>query len=119
MDVRPPEAGLPIDRDMVLLMTIHKVLVANHKAKHVMLKFLVDAQRSTGIDGHFEAEYELADGESLKLFCKQMRDDMVFSVTRGKSQMTYSVKLTKYVNDDLLAVNMKDYEDLVQHWLKD
>lgn len=119
MEVRAPEAGLPIDRDMVLVMTIHGVLVAAHKAKHVMLRFVVDSQRMTGIDGHFEAEYEMPGGEMMKVFCKQMRDDMIFSVTRGRSQLNYSVKLTKFVNDDLLAVNMKDYEELVRHWLND
>jgi hypothetical protein len=119
MEVRAPEAGLPIDRDMVLVITIHRILVTAHKAKPVMLRFVVDSQRMTGIDGHFEAEYELPGGEALKVFCKQMRDDMIFSVNRGKSQLNYNVKITKFVNDDLLSINNKDYEELVRHWLRD
>jgi hypothetical protein len=44
---------------------------------------------------------------------------MMFKVTRGRSQLNYSVKLAKYVNEDLMAINMRDCEDLVSHWLND
>lgn len=119
MEVRAPEAGLYIDRDMVVVMTLHGVLVSKHRARPLALKFLVDSQQDTGVDGHFEGEYELPGGEMLKVFCKKMRDDMVFTVRRGRSQLSYSVKLSQYVNDDLLPVNMEEYEDLVKHWLED
>jgi hypothetical protein len=119
MDVTAPEAGLPIDRDLILVTTLHRILVGNHKAKPIRLKFVVDSQRVSGVDGHYEAEYELSNGIVLKLFCKQLSDDMMFKVTRGRSQLNYSVKLAKYVNEDLMAINMRDCEDLVSHWLND
>jgi len=117
--VTAPEAGLPIDRDLILVTTLHRILVGNHRAKPIRLKFIVDSQRVNGVDGHYEAEYELLDGTGLRLFCKQSRDDMMFKVTRGRSQLNYSVKLAKYVNEDLMAINMRDCEDLVSHWLND
>ena len=119
MDATAPEAGLPIDRDLILVTTLHRILVGNHKAKPIRLKFVVDSQRVSGVDGHYEAEYELSNGIVLKLFCKQFRDDMMFKVTRGRGQLNYSVKLAKYVNEDLLAINIGDHEALVSHWLND
>ena len=98
---------------------MHRILVGNHKAKPTRLKFVVDSQRVSGVDGHYEAEYELSNGIVLKLFCKQFRDDMMFKVTRGRGQLNYSVKLAKYVNEDLLAINIGDHEALVSHWLND
>jgi hypothetical protein len=119
MEVRAPEAGLPIDRDMVLVLTLHKVLVSIHKASLVMVRFIIDSQRMNGVNGHYEAEYELPGGGVLRLYCKQTNDDMMFRVTRGKSQLNYSVKLSKYVDDDLMPISQRDCEDLVSHWLRD
>ena len=98
---------------------MHRILVGNYRAKPIRLKFVIDSQRVSGVDGHYEAEYELSNGVVLKLFCKQVRDDMVFKVMRGRGQLNYSVKLAKYVNEDLLAVNIGDHEELVFHWLND
>jgi hypothetical protein len=44
---------------------------------------------------------------------------MMFRVTRERGQLNYSVKLARYVNEDLIAINIEDYEDLVTHWLND
>jgi len=119
MEVRAPQAGLPIDRDMVFVMTLHKVLVEGHSAKPILLKFLIDSQRVNGINGHFEAEYEFANGAVIRLYFKQANEDMMFRVTKERGQLNYSVKLAKYVNDDLIALNAGDYEALVTQLLKD
>jgi len=119
MEVRAPQAGLPIDRDMIFVTTLHKVLVGNHSAKPIMLKFLIDSQRVNGINGHFEAEYEFANGAVIRLYFKQSNDDMMFRVTKERGQLNYSVKLAKYVNEDMIALNTEDYEDLVTQLLKD
>lgn len=119
MEVRAPQAGLSIDRDLIFVTNLHRVLVEGHGAKPIMLKFLIDSQRVNGINGHYEAEYELADGVVMRIYFKQSNDDMMFRVTRGRGQLNYSVKLAKYVNDDLLPINPEDYEDLVTHWLRD
>ena len=119
MEVRAPQAGLPIDRDMIFVTTLHKVLVGNHSAKPILLKFLIDSQRVNGINGHFEAEYEFADGAVIRLYFKQVNEDMMFRVTKERGQLNYSVKLAKYVNEDLIALNTEDYEDLVTQLLKD
>jgi hypothetical protein len=119
MEVRSPQAGLPIDRDLIFVTTLHRVLVESHSAKPIMLKFLIDSQRVSGINGHYEAEYELANGAVIRLYCKQSNDDMMFRVTRERGQLNYSVKLARYVNEDLIAINIEDYEDLVTHWLND
>lgn len=119
MEVRAPEAGLPIGRECVFVIAINQVLVQRFGAKPLTLKFLVDSQRFNGVDGHYEGEYELAGGGYLKLHCKQVKDDMVFTVTRGNSQLGYSVRLGKYVSDDLVPISMAECEELVQHWLKD
>jgi hypothetical protein len=118
MDVRSPEAGLPIDKDMALVMKIHDVLVSEFGAHPIMLKFLIDSQRLDGVDGHYEAEYELKSGGSLKFTCKQVRKDMIFRVSLGKGQLNYSVELGKYINDDLMAVSIFDIRELVDQWLK-
>ena len=44
---------------------------------------------------------------------------MMFRVTKERGQLNYSVKLAKYVNEDLIALNTEDYEDLVTQLLKD
>ena len=119
MEVRAPQAGLPIDRDMIFVTTLHKVLVGNHSAKPILLKFLIDSQRVNGINGHFEAEYEFADGAVIRLYFKQANEDMMFRVTKERGQLNYSVKLAKYVNEDLIALNTEDYEDLVTQLLND
>ena len=119
MEVRAPQAGLPIDRDMIFVTTLHRILVEHHSAKPILLKFLIDSQRVNGINGHFEAEYEFANGTVIRLYLKQSNDDMMFKVTKERGQLNYSVKLAKYVNEDLIALNIEDYEDLVTQLLKD
>lgn len=119
MEVRAPQAGLPIDRDMIFVTTLHRILVEHHSAKPILLKFLIDSQRVNGINGHFEAEYEFANGAVIRLYLKQSNDDMMFRVTKERGQLNYSVKLAKYVNEDLIALNTEDYEALVTQLLKD
>jgi hypothetical protein len=118
MDVRSPEAGLPIDKDMVLVLKIHEVLIGEMGAKHVALKFLIDSQRAFGVDGHYEAEYELKDGGSLTFMCKQVKKDMIFRVSMGKGQMSYAVDLDKYVSDDLMVKSIFDVKELLETWMK-
>ncbi len=119
MEGRVPQAGLSVDRDLIFVTTLHRFLVEGRGAKPIMLKFLIDSQRVSGINGHYEAEYELANGAVIKLYFKQSNDDMMFRATKERGQLNYSVKLAKYVNEDLIAINTKDYEDLVSHLLND
>ncbi len=119
MEVRAPEAGLPIDRGCAFVIVLNQVLVQKFGARPISIKFLIDSQRLNGVDGHYEAEYELRNGANLKVHCKQVKDDMMFRVSRGSNLLSYSVKLGKYVNDDLVPISMAECEDLVSHWLKD
>lgn len=119
MDVNAPEAGLPIERDMVLVMGLHQLLVRRHGARPIRLRFLLDSQRTGSIDGHFEMEYELVDGTSLRVHCKLSGRSMLFRVHRGAGQLNYSVDVEKYVDEDLVPLSIPDYEDMVRHWLSD
>ncbi len=119
MEVRAPEAGLPIDRDMILMMTVHQVLVRERGARPIRLKFLVDSQRLNGIDGHYESEYELENGTVFRVWCKLSGDDVLFKIRRGPRQMNYTVALDRFVDDDLMPTSMDEYETLVEHWMSD
>ena len=81
-------------------------------------KFLIDAQGVSGIDGHYEAEYDLKSGGSLKFQCKQARKDMIFRVSLGKGATSYSVEIDKYVSDDLMPVSIFMIRELVDQWLR-
>ncbi len=118
MEVRSPEAGMTIDKDLVLVMKIHEVLVGEMGAKPLALKFLIDAQRVFGVDGHYEAEYELKEGGSLIYMCKQIKKDMIFRVSFGKGQMNYAVELDKFVGDDLIVKSIFDVKELVEQWMR-
>jgi len=107
-----------IDKDMVLVMKIHEVLVGEMGAKPIALKFLIDSQKATGVDGHYEAEYELKEGNTLRFMCKQVKKDMIFRVSMGKGQMSYAVELDKYVSDDLIARSIFDIKELVDQWIR-
>jgi hypothetical protein len=119
MDIGCPEAGLPIDRDTVIIVTVNQVLVRSHGARFVSAKFLVDSQRVSVVDGHFELEYELKDGTLLRVHCKKVDEDMTFKVFRNGTQLNYSVPVKRYVSCDLVAGPMKEYEELVTRWLND
>ncbi len=119
MEVNAPEAGLPIERDMVAGRGLHQVIVRRHGARPIRLRFVLDSQRARGIDGHFEMEYELVDGSTLKVYCKLQGRSMLFKVTRGAGQLNYSVDIDKYVDEDLVPLSIPDYEDMVRHWLSD
>ena len=119
MEVRAPEAGLQISRDTALVLTANQVLVTQHGARPITVKFLIDSQRLNGVDGHYEAEYELKNGSYLGLYFKQVKDDIMIRVRRGKSQLSYSVRIDRFVDEDLMPVSMSEFEDLVHHWLND
>lgn len=119
MEVNAPEAGMPIERDMIVVIGLHQVIVRRHGARPIRLKFLLDSQRQRSIDGHFEMEYELVDGSTLKVYCKLQGRSMLFKVSRGAGQLNYSVDIDKYVDEDLVPLSMPDYEDMVRHWLSD
>ena len=119
MEVNAPEAGLPIERDMIMVMGLHQVLVRRHGARPIRLRFLLDSQRTRSIDGHFEMEYDLVDGSSLKVYCKLEDRSMLFKVSRGAGQLNYSVDVYKFVDEDLVPLSIPDYEDMVRHWLSD
>jgi hypothetical protein len=119
MEVRSPEAGFPIDRDMILVTTLNQVLVRKHGARAISMKFLVDSQRMSGIDGHFEMEYELKDGALLRISCKQNEGGMIFEVHRDGTQLNYCVSIDEFVSEDFVPRSMSEYDDLVMHWLND
>ncbi len=118
METRSPEAGMPIDKDMVLVMKIHELLVGEFGARPILLKFLVDSQRTNGIDGHYEAEYELKSGASLKFMCKLVKKDMIFRVKLGMSQLNYAIDLHKFINDDLMPISILDIRELLDQWMR-
>ncbi len=119
MDVGCPEAGLPMDRDMVMVVTINQSLVRSHGARFVSAKFLVDSQRTSAVDGHFELEYELKDGTRLRVHCKKVDEEMTFKVFRNGTQLNYTVPVKKYVSCDLVAGQSEEYEELISRWLND
>ncbi|MDH3365721.1 MAG: hypothetical protein OEM29_06960 [Thermoplasmata archaeon] len=119
MDVGCPEAGLQIDRDTVIIVTINQSLVRSHGARFVSAKFLVDSQRVSTVDGHFELEYELKDGALLRIHCKKVDEEMTFKVFRNGTQLNYSVPIKRYVSCDLVAGPTEEYEELVTRWLND
>ena len=119
MDVGVAQAGLLIDRDMVMVIGLHQTLVRRHGARPVSLKFLLDSQRSGAVDGHYDMEYELVDGAPLRVRCKPQGRSMLFEVSRGEGRMNYSVNMDRFVDEDLVPISTADYEDMVRHWLSD
>ena len=119
MDVGCPEAGLPVDRDTVMVVTINQVLVRSHGARFVSAKFLVDSQRVSMVDGHFELTYELKDGAFLRVSCKITDEHMTFKVFRNGTQLNYSVPVERYVSCDLVPGPIREYEELIMRWLND
>lgn len=119
MEVRAPEAGLPLDKDLILVVALHETLVRNHGAKPIAMKFLLDSQRSDGVDGHYEAEYEIRGGRQLKLIFKRVRNDMVVKADKGAGQVSYSINIDRYVDEDLMPIRSQEYDDLVSHWVND
>lgn len=107
-----------IDKDMVLVLKIHEVLVGELGAKPIALKFLIDSQSAVGVDGHYEAEYELKEGGPLKFMCKHVKKDMIFRVSLGRGQMSYAVELDKYVGEDLMARSVFDIKELLDEWIR-
>ena len=118
MDVRPAEAGMTIDKDMILVLKIHELLVQEYGAHPVTLKYVLDSQRANGMDGHYEAEYDFRNGKTLKFMCKLVRRDMIFRVMAGMNQLNYALDLNKMVDDDLIPVSMLDIRELVDQWMK-
>ena len=119
MEVGCPEAGLLVDRDTVLVVTINQVLVRSHAARFISAKFLLDSQRANAVDGHFELEYELKDGTLLRVSCKMIEEEMTFRIFRNGTQLNYTVPVKQYVSCDLVAASADRYEELVVRWLND
>ncbi len=119
MEVKALDAGLPLDRDIILVVSLHETLVRTYGARPISIKFLVDSQRRNSVDGHYEAEYELPGGLQMKLFCKLVGDNMVVKVDRGGGQLSYSINIDRYVDDDLMPIPSTEYDDLVSHWVND
>ncbi|UCE92329.1 MAG: hypothetical protein JSV90_04120 [Methanobacteriota archaeon] len=119
MESGSPEAGLPIDRDMILVITLSLVLVKVHGARTISIKFLIDSHRLDKVDGHYEMQHELKDGTQLRIRCKEYDGNMMIKVLRNGTQLSYSVPVDEYVSGDLVPVSMDDFEELVAHWLND
>jgi hypothetical protein len=119
MEFKATEAGLPIEKDLILVLAFHEELVKKHGAKPIALKFLVDSQRSDGVDGHYEAEYEMRGGRSLKLRFKLVKKEMVIKVDLGRGQMSYAINIDRCVNEDLVHTPNREFDDLVAHWVSD
>lgn len=119
MDFRAPEAGLPLDKEMMMVVSVHQALVGKYGARPIALKFLLDSQRSDGVDGHFEAEYELFSGTNIRLNIKRVKGEMVVKVMKGRGQVNYSVNIDKCVNDDLMPIQSKELDDLVSRWVNE
>ena len=119
MDSGSPEAGLPIDRDMIFVTTLSQVLVNTHGARTISIKFLIDSHRTDRVDGHYEMEHELRDGTQLKVRCKEDDGEMIVKVLRNGTQLNYSVAVDEYITGDLVPQSMDDFEELVTHWLND
>jgi hypothetical protein len=119
MVVKGPEAGLPIDKDLILVVAFHEELVRKHGAKPITLKFLLDSQRSDGVDGHYEAEYEMGDGRPLKLRYKRIKNEMAIKVETGRAQLSYSINIDRCINEDLVHTPTLEFDDLVAHWVAD
>jgi hypothetical protein len=109
---------MPLDKDMVLVMKIHELLVGEFEARPIKLKFLVDSQRTSGVDGHYEAEYELKSGTTLKFMCKLVKKDMIFRVTVGMTQKSYALDMDKLINDDLVPISIFEIKDLLDQWIR-
>ena len=119
MEVKAPEAGLPIDKDLILVVAFHEALVRKHGAKPIALKFLLDSQRSDGVDGHYEAEYEMRGGRPLKLRYKRVKNEMVIKVDKGRGQMSYSINIDRCVDEDLVPIPTHECDELVAQWVSD
>jgi len=119
MESRSPEAGMPIDRDMIFVTTLSQVLVKAHGARTISMKFLIDSHRTDRVDGHYEMEHELKDGTQLRVRCKEDDGEMIVRVFRNGTQLNYSVVISQYVSSDLVPVSMDDFEELIAHWLND
>ncbi len=118
MEAGVEEAGMPIDKDMVLVMKIHETLVGELGARPITLKYVVDSQRMNGGNGHYEAEYEFKSGPNLKFMCKLVRRDMIFRVMLGPRQLNYAIDLNKLIDDDLMPRSYLDIRELVDQWMK-
>jgi hypothetical protein len=119
MEFKAPEAGLPIEKDLILVVAFHEELVKKHGAKPIALKFLLDSQRSDVVDRHIDAEYEMANGRSLKLRYKRIKNDMVIKVDKGRGQMSYAINIDRCVDEDLVHTPNQEFGDLVAHWVSD
>ena len=119
MESVSPEAGLPIDRDMIFVTTLSQVLVKTYGARTISIKFLIDSHRTDRVDGHYEMEHELSDGTQLRVRCKEDDGEMIVKVLRNGTQLNYSVVIDEYVSGDLIPLSMDDFEELVTHWLND
>lgn len=109
---------MPIGKDMILVTKIHELLVSEFEARPIKLKFVVDSQRTHGVDGHYEAEYELKSGTTLKFMGKLVRRDMIFRVMLGMGQMNYTVDLNKLISDDLAPISIFEIRELLDQWMK-
>jgi hypothetical protein len=118
MEVGAEVAGMPIDKDMVLVIKIHETLVGELGARPITLKYVVDSQRANGVGGHYEAEYEFKSGPNLKFMCKLVRRDLIFRVMLGPRQLNYAIDLNKLIDDNLMPISYLDIRELVEQWLK-
>lgn len=114
--MRAPEAGLPIDKDMAFVIVVNQVLVAEFGARPVLVRFVLDSQRTNGVDGHFEAEYEMRSGQVLSLHMKRSGRSMAVRVALGRAQFSYSVEIDRYITDDLVPTDIAGFRELVSDW---
>lgn len=111
------EGVVQLDKEIVFIARMHETLVKNFEVTPVSIRLREDPD--IGLDGaDFVLDYDLGYGDSLCLVCRREGGEMLVTLISNDREISHSVQLDSYIDDDFMPVEDEEFANLVQSWFE-
>jgi len=111
------EAAVALDKELIFIVKMHEVLVSNFEVSPVSISIREDPD--LGLRGaDFILDYDLGYGESMSIVCRREGGDMLITLFSNDKEISHTIPLDSYVDDDFMPVVDEEFAKLVQNWFE-
>lgn len=106
-----------LDKELVFIVKMHEILVSNFEVSPISISIRED--QDIGLKGaDFVIEYDLGYGESMSIVCRREGGNMLITLFSNDREISHSVPLDSYIDDDFMPVVDEEFAKLVQNWFE-
>ncbi len=109
--------NIPLDKEMVFIVKLHETLVSNFEVSPISMTLRVNPDVGPD-EKEFILLYDLGYGDSLRMECIREGGNMMITLISNDREVSYSVPIDSFVDDDLMPVADEEYARLVQGWFE-